>query len=193
MRKPVNCIAFALLAFAIGVATPALAQAPLRIGASLSQTGQYAALGQNQLRGYQICLKQANEKGGVRAGKLELVSEDDQSQAARAAGIYEKLITQNKVDAILGPYASDITEAVANVSEKHRMPMVAANAAATSIFRKGRRNRIPCIDVNASKRVDRIDQRYRIRSAPNGRFGSGRNVCNIRRKLNDNRRSAQPP
>jgi branched-chain amino acid transport system substrate-binding protein len=115
------------------------AQQPIRIGASLSQTGAFAALGQNQLRGYQLCFKQANEKGGVLGRKLELVFEDDQSQAPVAVRIYEKLITQDKVDAILGPYSSPITEAVADVSEKHRMPMVAPNASTTSIFRKGRR------------------------------------------------------
>jgi len=116
-----------------------LAQQPIRIGASLSQTGGFATLGQNQLRGYQLCIKQANEKGGVLGRKLELIVEDDRSQAATAVGIYEKLITQVKVDAILGPYSSPITEDVANVSEKYKMPMVAAGAASTSIFRKGRK------------------------------------------------------
>jgi branched-chain amino acid transport system substrate-binding protein len=117
----------------------AQAQQPIRIGASLSQTGSFASLGQNQLRGYQLCVKHANEKGGVLGRKLELIVEDDQSQAPVAVRIYEKLITQDKVDAILGPYSSPITEAVADVSEKHRVPMVAPNAATTSIFRKGRK------------------------------------------------------
>ena len=117
----------------------AQAQQPIRIGASLSQTGSFAALGQNQLRGYQLCVKHANEKGGALGRKLELIVEDDQSQAKVAVDIYEKLITQDKVDAILGPYSSPITEAVANVSEKYRMPMMAANAATTAIFRKGRK------------------------------------------------------
>jgi branched-chain amino acid transport system substrate-binding protein len=115
------------------------AQQPIRIGASLSQTGAFATLGQNQLRGYQLCVKHANEKGGVLGRKLELIVEDDQSQAATAVGIYEKLITQVKVDAILGPYSSPITEAVANVSEKYRMPMLAPLASTTSIFKKGRK------------------------------------------------------
>ena len=43
-----------------------------------------------------------------------------------AVAIYEKLITQDKVDAILGPYSSPLTEAVADVPERHRMAMVAA-------------------------------------------------------------------
>ena len=111
----------------------------MRIGASISMTGSFAALGQNQLRGYQLCVKQTNEKGGVLGHKLELVFEDDQSQAPVAVGIYEKLITQGKVDTILSPYSSPITEEVANVSEKYRMPMMAPNATATSIFRKGRK------------------------------------------------------
>lgn len=125
-----------LAILAAGVAD---AQAPIRIGASLSQTGSFANLGQNQLRGYQLCIKHANEKGGVLGRKLELMVEDDQSQAPVAVRIYEKLITQDKVDAILGPYSSPIVEAVANVSEKYRMPMVAPLGASSSIFKKGRK------------------------------------------------------
>ena len=128
-----------LVFFCIGGVASVQAQAPIRIGASLSMTGPFAALGQNQLRGYQLCIRHANEKGGVLGRKLELVTEDDQSQAPVAVGIYEKLITKDKVDAILGPYSSPITEAVANSIEKYRMPMVAAGAASTSIFRKGRK------------------------------------------------------
>ena len=103
---------------------PGTRNQPLRIGASLSQTGSFAALGQNQLRGYQLCVKHANEKGGVLGRRIELLAEDDQSNAATAVAIYEKLITRDKVDAILGPYSSPITEAVADVNEKHKMPMV---------------------------------------------------------------------
>jgi branched-chain amino acid transport system substrate-binding protein len=115
------------------------AQPPLRIGASISQTGPYAAPGQNQLRGYRLCVKHTNEKGGVLGRKLELVVEDDQSEPATAARIYDKLIIQDRVDAILGPYASPITEAVADISEGHRMPMVATQGATTSTYRKGRK------------------------------------------------------
>jgi branched-chain amino acid transport system substrate-binding protein len=126
-------------AFWIGLVPPVEAQAPIRIGASLSQTGPYAAPGQNQLRGYQLCVKHTNEKGGVLGRRLELVVEDDRSEPAAGIRIYEKLITQDKVNALLGPYTSPITDAVADVSEKHRMPLVAPMAATTSLFRKGRK------------------------------------------------------
>jgi len=126
-------------AFCIGLIPPVNAQQTLRIGASLSQIGPYAAIGQIQLRSYQLCVKHTNEKGGVLGRKIELVVEDDQSQAATAARIYEKLITQDRVHAILGPFSSPITEAVADVAEKHRMALVAPTAGVTSIYKKGRR------------------------------------------------------
>jgi branched-chain amino acid transport system substrate-binding protein len=130
------------LAMALGGAfwsPPAAAQNPIKIGASLSLTGTYAALGQNQQRGYQLCAKHMNEKGGVLGRKIEFVLYDDQSQPATGVRLYEKLITQDKVDAVMGPYSSAITEAVANVNEKYKMPMVAPMASTTSIFKKGRK------------------------------------------------------
>ncbi len=123
----------------LGLPPSAQAQAPLRIGASLSQTGPYAPLALNQLRGYQLCVKHVNEKDSVLGRRIELLVEDDQSEPAVAARIYQKLIVQDRVDAILGPYSSPLTEAVADLAEKHRMAMVAPGAAATSIFRKGRK------------------------------------------------------
>jgi len=116
------------------------AQQPIRVGASVSQTGAlYGLIGQNQLRGYQLCLKHTNEKGGVLGRRIELVVEDDQSQVPAAVRNYEKLITQDKVDAILGPTSSPITDAVAVVAEKHRMAMVAPIGGVTSTFKKGRK------------------------------------------------------
>ncbi len=141
IRHPsTRLLAVALGLFASGpLGGPVLAQGPIRIGASLSLTGSYAALGQNQQRGYQLCAKHVNERGGVLGRKIEFVLYDDQSQPATGVRLYEKLITQDRVDAVMGPYSSAITEAVANVNEKYRMPMVAPMASTTSIFKKGRR------------------------------------------------------
>jgi branched-chain amino acid transport system substrate-binding protein len=141
MKKSVSSYIAAVIALSLssGLHATAEAQQPIRIGASLSQTGSFASLGQNLLRGYQLCIKHANEKGGVLGRKLELTVEDDRSEAKTAVEIYEKLITQVKVDAILGPYSSPIVEAVANVSEEHKMPMVAPSGASSSIFKKGRK------------------------------------------------------
>src|SRR5262245_59814189 len=60
------------------------AQAPIRVGVSVGVSGQYAALGQNQVRGHQLCVKDANAAGGVLGRKIELSVEDDKSQPKEA-------------------------------------------------------------------------------------------------------------
>jgi len=127
-----------ILAPSTGLVGLAEAQPPIRVGVSRSQTGAYAALSQEMLRGYHLCVRHTNDKGGILERRLELVVDDDQSQPAMAARVYEKLITQDKVDLVLGPYGSPMTEAVADVTEKYRMPMV-TDSATTSIFKKGRK------------------------------------------------------
>jgi branched-chain amino acid transport system substrate-binding protein len=126
-------------ALAAGGVVPATAQGPIRIGASLSLTGTYAKLGKNQHEGYQLCEKDLNAKGGLLGRRVQFVVYDDQSMPATAVRLYEKLITEDKVDAIMGPYSSPVTEAAVNVTEKYKKVMVAPLAATTSIFKKGRK------------------------------------------------------
>jgi len=118
---------------------PAAAQTPIKIGASMSVTGTYAKPGSYQKEGYDVCIDELNAKGGLLGRKVELVIYDDQSQPATAVKLYEKLITEDKVDAVMGPYSSAVSEAVANVAEKYKKVMVAPLAATTSIFKKGRK------------------------------------------------------
>jgi branched-chain amino acid transport system substrate-binding protein len=135
--KALGALALAVLLAAIVV--PAGAQGPIRIGASLSLTGTYAKLGKNQHEGYQLCMKDLNARGGLLGRKIDLVVYDDQSLPATAVRLYEKLITEDKVDAVMGPYSSPVSEASANVTEKYKKVMVAPLAATTSIFKKGRK------------------------------------------------------
>jgi branched-chain amino acid transport system substrate-binding protein len=107
---------------------------------SLSITGkQYSVQGGYGREGYLLCQKDVNAQGGVLRRSIEFVIYDDGSDEKTAARNYEKLITEDKVDAVLGPYGSAITEAVADVTEKHRKLMIAPMAATTSIWEKGRR------------------------------------------------------
>ena len=126
-----------LIALAVAAGSrPATAQGPIKVGASLSLTGTYAKLGKNQHEGYQLCQKDLNAKGGLLGRKIEFVVYDDQSMPATAVRLYEKLITEDKVDGVMGPYSSPVTEAVANVTEKYKKVMVSPLAATTSIFKK---------------------------------------------------------
>ncbi len=127
------------LAGVVFASLPVSAQTPIKIGASLSLTGTYAQPGTYQKEGYELCADHVNAKGGLLGRKIEFVFYDDQSTPATGVRLYEKLITEDKVEAVMGPYSSPITEAVANVSEKYQKVMVSPLAATTSIFKKGRK------------------------------------------------------
>ena len=141
MNKAFRFAVWLVSASIIGLSGPwAAAEQPLRIGSSLSITGkQYSAQGGYCREGYLLCQKHVNTQGGVLGRQIELVIYDDGSDDKTAARNYEKLITEDKVDAVLGPYGSAITEAVADVTEKHRMLMIAPTAGTSSIWEKGRK------------------------------------------------------
>jgi branched-chain amino acid transport system substrate-binding protein len=82
------------LALLLGI-VPAQAQAPIKIGASLSLTGTYAKPGSYQKEGYEVCADELNAKGGLLGRKVEFVMYDDQSSTQTAQRLYEKLITED--------------------------------------------------------------------------------------------------
>lgn len=127
------------IVFALMLAGPAHAQAPIRIGMSVSLTGTYSALGQNVRRGAQLCIKKTNEQGGMLGRELELVVEDDGSIPEKAISVYEKLLGSKSVDLALSPYSSSITDAVGDVAEKYRYPMIGCCASTASVYQKGRK------------------------------------------------------
>jgi len=129
----------ALTVTSVVAAGPSLAQQPLRIGASIAITGRDEVQGGYVREGYLLCQKHVNEKGGVLGRPIEFLIRDDGSDPKTAVDLYEKLIAEDKVDAVMGPYGSSSTNAVADVTEKHRKLMIAPAAGTTSIWEKGRR------------------------------------------------------
>jgi len=111
------------------------------LGAAVSLTGKYAGNGLHTQKGYDLGVKIVNDKGGVKVGgktyKLAVKYYDDESDAAKAAALGQRLIEQDGIQYLLGPYGSGITIAMAPVSEKFGVPMVEANGAARSLFTKG--------------------------------------------------------
>ncbi len=139
MKRPALAAVVLTALGVFGATLIADAQGPIRIGASISLTGTYAKPGKNMHEGYQLCQKDLNAKGGLLGRKVEFVVYDDQSMPPTGVRLYEKLITEDKVDAVMGPYSSPISEAVANVTEKYKKVNVSPLAATTSIFKKGRK------------------------------------------------------
>ena len=137
---------------------PSSAQQPIRIGASMSITGKaYSVQGGYGREGYLLCQNHVNAQGGVLGRPIEFVIYDDASDEKTASILYEKLIAEDKVDAVLGPYSSAITDVVADVIEKHRKLMIAPNAATTSIWEKGRRYLIMMVSPAEGMSVGVLD------------------------------------
>jgi len=129
--------AFAVLATAASADT-------ITLGAAVSQSGKYSTNGQHTMNGYNMAVDMINANGGVvingKAHELAIKYYDDESTPARGAELAERLISQDGIDFLLGPYSSGLTKAIAPITEKHGVPMVEANGASRSLFTNGYKN-----------------------------------------------------
>ena len=99
----------AVIAAALAVTPPAFAQSePIKIGFSLALTGPLAPNGKQALLGAKIWEEEINAKGGLLGRKVELINYDDQSNPANVPGIYTKLLDVDKVDIVMGGYATNM-------------------------------------------------------------------------------------
>ncbi len=137
------------------VATGALLAAPaamaeshgdcetITLGSAISLTGKYGVNGVHAKNGYEYAIQKIDEAGGVmidgKCHTFEVIYYDDESKGDRSATLAERLINQDKVQYMLGPYSSGLTKAIAPVTEKYRIPMVEAEGASRSLFNKGYR------------------------------------------------------
>ena len=113
----------------------------LVLGSAISLTGKYATNGIHAKNGYEFAIKKIAENGGVKIGdkcyNFSVIYYDDESKGDRGATLAERLINQDKVQYMLGPYSSGLTKAIAPVTEKYQIPMVEAEGASRSLFNKG--------------------------------------------------------
>ena len=113
----------------------------LHLGSAISLTGKYATNGIHAKNGYEFAIQKIDENGGVKIGdkcyNFKVTYYDDESKGDRGATLAERLINQDKVQYMLGPYSSGLTKAIAPVTEKYRIPMVEAEGASRSLFNKG--------------------------------------------------------
>ena len=111
------------------------------LGAAVSLTGKYSTNGEHTKNGYNMAVDRINDMGGVTVGgktyKFDIIYYDDESDSSRAAQLAERLIKQDGVHYMLGPYSSGLTKAMAPITEENQIPMVEANGASRSLFTKG--------------------------------------------------------
>ena len=110
-------------------------------GAAVSFTGKYSTNGKHTKNGYELAVKRINEMGGIfvdgKTYKIKIKYYDDESTPARAGQLADRLIKQDKIKFILGPYGSGPTKGIAPITEKYKIPMVEGNGASRSLFNKG--------------------------------------------------------
>jgi len=113
----------------------------LVLGSAISLTGKYATNGVHAKNGYEYAIAKIAENGGIKVGdkcyNFRVIYYDDESKGDRGATLAERLISQDKVQYMLGPYSSGLTKAIAPVTEKYQIPMIEAEGASRSLFNKG--------------------------------------------------------
>ena len=110
------------------------------LGSAISLSGKYATNGIHTKNGYEYAVNKIKQKGGVKVGgkcyNFKVIYYDDESKGERGAAMAERLINQDKVQYMLGPYSSALTRAIAPVTEKYQIPMVEAEGASRTLFDK---------------------------------------------------------
>jgi len=114
-------------------------EAPIVVGAVVSQSGAHAELALGYARGLQLWREQINESGGLLDRRLELRLLDDNSQAVRTRELYVQLMRDDKVDLLIGPYGSAATLLTAAEVERARRVMVNGAGPASAVHSRAPR------------------------------------------------------
>lgn len=130
MQRRSFCAALAATAL-LPAAAAAQAANPIKVGCSMALTGGVAAIGKQVLAALQIWKDDVNAKGGLLGRPLAIVYYDDQSNPSNVPPIYTKLIEVDKVDLLIGPYATNMVAPAIPVVAAHNMTTIGilANAA----------------------------------------------------------------
>ena len=134
-------IAIATLVCWSAASSPVAADDIVRFGAPLPLTGPLAPEGIKQQQGYDLWAEQANKAGGISIGgkkyKVEIVYVDYQSNTPRAVQTTEQMITQDNVNFLFGAFGSGAAKAASTVSEKYKVPTIAAAASSSQVYDQG--------------------------------------------------------
>ena len=117
----------------------------IKIGAALSETGKFSVEGTDSRRGYDTWVRWVNDiYGGIKLDgeryEVEVVYYDDESDADTAANLVQKLIDEDDVDFLLGPYSTGLTTGTSAIAEANNIIMVEGNGTSDTMFERGFKN-----------------------------------------------------
>jgi branched-chain amino acid transport system substrate-binding protein len=133
--RPLRFFAFALLAVLLG--SCAKQNETIKVGEYASLTGKEATYGQAAHKGTILAIEEINAAGGVLGRKLELIAEDNQSKAGESATIAKKLISRDKVVAVLGEIVSSRSLEAAPICQNAKIPMISPGSSAAEVTNMG--------------------------------------------------------
>ena len=109
----------------------------IKIGVVMPLSGQVSTFGQSGQKGLQLLEAQTNDAGGIKGRKVQFVFQDDAGTAAQSVTSAKKLITDDKVVAIVGPLTSTCANAVAPICQQNKIPMVTGTATNAKVTQAG--------------------------------------------------------
>lgn len=118
-------------------AVAAFAAEPIKVGQVASLTGKEAAFGQSSNKGTVLAVEEINAAGGVLGSQLQLITEDNRSTQGESATAARKLISRDKVVAILGEVASGRSMEMAPVAQRSKIPMVSPSSTNPKVTEMG--------------------------------------------------------
>jgi branched-chain amino acid transport system substrate-binding protein len=144
MKRLIGNFFYGFLTIALVLSFGHFAQAAkkeIKLGCAISFTGKNSRSGKLYRDSYDMAVEQINKKGGVKVGsdtyQLKIVYYDDESDPTKSSKFVEKLIAEDKVDFLLGPYSSGITIPDSLVAQRYKVPMIEGGGASGKIFSRG--------------------------------------------------------
>ena len=144
MKRLIGNFFYGFLTIALVLSFGHFAQAAkkeIKLGCAISFTGKNSRSGKLYRDSYDMAVEQINKKGGVKVGsdtyQLKIVYYDDESDPTKSSKLVEKLIAEDKVDFLLGPYSSGITIPDSLVAQRYKVPMIEGGGASGKIFSRG--------------------------------------------------------
>ena len=164
--RPTISLSILGLAVALTQTVPASAQSAdtIRFGASLPLTGALATYGKRVKDGYDFYARHVNALGGIDIGgkkyKVDITYYDDESKTDTALKLYEKLITEDHIKYLLGPYGSGASMPTTALAARNHLPIVIAHGASTPIYNRG----LKCVFGTLNTIEDYTDQIVKMSS-----------------------------
>jgi branched-chain amino acid transport system substrate-binding protein len=108
--------------------------APLKVGISLSLSGDFSDPGKFAMQGYKLWANTVNKKGGILGRKVQLIIKDDASSPTQAATNYQNFITKDKVDLVFGPFSTLLTAPSAAVANRYGYALIEPAGGGPAVF-----------------------------------------------------------